>query len=136
NVARMMGRAVAAQQRHTPAGAFLEDVRKSVETCIERGLALSSLAALFNKSGVKTEARPRSDRSASTTTKTKTARDHHKDDLPEVTSLAIPSYASLSAGQIIARLDGLSVEDLNAIRAYETATRKRKTILARIDEMT
>lgn len=49
--------------------------------------------------------------------------------------LAIPGYASLSAPQVVQRLAGLSMEELEAVRSYEAATRHRKTILTRISQL-
>ena len=49
--------------------------------------------------------------------------------------LAIAGYDSLAASQIVARLATLSREELEAIRAYESATRRRQTILARISQL-
>jgi hypothetical protein len=54
---------------------------------------------------------------------------------PEASSLAIPGYDTLSASQVVPRLEGLSAEELGAIQAYEEATRARKTILTRIDQL-
>jgi hypothetical protein len=48
---------------------------------------------------------------------------------PDPAGLAIPGYDSLSASQVVQRLDGLSPSELEAVRAYEAATRGRKTIL-------
>jgi hypothetical protein len=48
---------------------------------------------------------------------------------PVVDDLAIPDYDSLSASQVVTRLEGLSPEELEAVRAYEAAHRGRKTIL-------
>jgi hypothetical protein len=48
---------------------------------------------------------------------------------PHVDSLAIPDYDSLSASQVVTRLEGLSPAELEAVRAYESAHRGRKTIL-------
>jgi hypothetical protein len=55
--------------------------------------------------------------------------------VPDVDSLAIPSYDTLSASQVVPRLEGLSREQLEAIRAYEVATRARKTVLTRVDQL-
>ena len=55
--------------------------------------------------------------------------------IPEVTSLAIPGFDTLSASQVVQRLDGLSRSELVAARAYETETRGRRTILSRIDQL-
>ena len=49
--------------------------------------------------------------------------------------LAIPGYDALSASQVVQRLEGLNGTELDAVRAYEEATRGRKTILAKIDQL-
>jgi hypothetical protein len=54
---------------------------------------------------------------------------------PSVESLAIPGYDTLSASQVVQRLGGLSEDELEAVRAYEDASRKRKTILARVEQL-
>ena len=54
---------------------------------------------------------------------------------PNVESLAIPGYDTLSASQVVQRLGGLSAEELEAVRAYEESSRKRKTILARVQQL-
>jgi len=54
---------------------------------------------------------------------------------PRVESLAIPGYDTLSASQVVQRLGGLSAEELEAVRAYEESGRKRKTILARVQQL-
>jgi len=54
---------------------------------------------------------------------------------PAVTSLAIPDYDSLSASQVVPRLEGLAATELDAVRAYELANRGRKTILNRIAQL-
>jgi hypothetical protein len=41
----------------------------------------------------------------------------------------------LSASQVVPRLEGLSADDLEAVRAYEQATRARKTVLTRISQL-
>lgn len=50
-------------------------------------------------------------------------------------SLAIPGYDSLSAPHVVQRLDGLSGDELEAVRAYEAVSRGRKTILSRIAQI-
>jgi hypothetical protein len=50
--------------------------------------------------------------------------------------LAIPDYDDLSASQVVERLDGLALTDLEAIRVYEAAHRSRNTILGKIDQIT
>ena len=46
--------------------------------------------------------------------------------------LAIPSYDSLAASQVVPRLDGLSAIELEAVRRYEEAHRGRRTVLGKI----
>jgi hypothetical protein len=50
-------------------------------------------------------------------------------------ALAIPDYDSLSASQVVPRLAGLSHQELEAVRAYESAHRSRKTILNRVAQL-
>ena len=54
---------------------------------------------------------------------------------PHSGDLAIPSYDSLSAPQVVQRLAGLSREEIEAVRRYEAATRGRRTILARAEQL-
>lgn len=49
--------------------------------------------------------------------------------------LAIPGYDTLSASQIVPRLDALRPGELEAIRAHEVAHRGRRTILSRIAQL-
>lgn len=49
--------------------------------------------------------------------------------------LAIPSYASLAASQVVARLEGLSPDELEAVRRFEVAHRARKTVLGKIAQL-
>jgi hypothetical protein len=51
------------------------------------------------------------------------------------THLAIPGYDSLSASQVVQRLDGLSGAELEEVRAHELATRRRRTILSRVEQL-
>ncbi len=55
--------------------------------------------------------------------------------LPDVAGLAIPSYDSLAASQVVRRLDALGSEELEAVRRYEEATRGRRTILGRVAQL-
>lgn len=54
---------------------------------------------------------------------------------PDPSGLGIEDYDSLSASQVIRRLAGLSPAELAAVEAYERATRRRQTILARIAQL-
>jgi hypothetical protein len=51
------------------------------------------------------------------------------DDLP------IAGYDSLAASQVIPRLAGLAADELDAVEAYESAHRGRKTILGKIAQL-
>lgn len=53
----------------------------------------------------------------------------------DVATLAIPDYDALAASQVVPRLAGLSLEELEAVRAYETAKRGRKTILNKVAQL-
>ena len=54
---------------------------------------------------------------------------------PDAAGLAIPDYDSLSASQVVPRLEGLSDGELDAVRAYESGHRGRKTILSKIAQL-
>jgi hypothetical protein len=55
--------------------------------------------------------------------------------VPPVSTLAIPGFDTLSASQVVQRLDGLSRAELVSVRAYEASTRGRRTILSRVDQL-
>jgi hypothetical protein len=60
------------------------------------------------------------------------------DDTPAVRSradLAIPGYDTLSASQVVQRLAGLSADELEAVRDYESGTRGRRTILSKVTQL-
>jgi hypothetical protein len=54
---------------------------------------------------------------------------------PDVDELAIPDYDSLSASQVVTRLEGLTPGELEAVRSYESANRGRKTILNKVAQL-
>lgn len=54
---------------------------------------------------------------------------------PAADELAIPDYDSLSAPQVVMRLDGLTPDELEAVRAYESVHRGRKTILNKVAQL-
>ncbi len=54
---------------------------------------------------------------------------------PDASGLAIPDYDSLSASQVVNRLAGLSSSELDAVRAYESAGRGRKTVLNKVAQL-
>ena len=49
--------------------------------------------------------------------------------------LSIPGFDTLSASQVVQRLDGLNRSELVSVRAYEASTRGRRTILSRVDQL-
>lgn len=53
----------------------------------------------------------------------------------DVSTLAIPDYDSLSALQVVPRLEGLTQSELEAVGQYEAATRARKTILNKVAQL-
>ncbi len=55
--------------------------------------------------------------------------------VPAVSTLAIPGFDTLSASQVVQRLDGLNRTELVSVRAYEASTRGRRTILNRVDQL-
>ncbi len=55
--------------------------------------------------------------------------------VPAVSTLSIPGFDTLSASQVVQRLDGLNRAELVSVRAYEASTRKRRTILSRVDQL-
>ncbi|MGH9038999.1 MAG: hypothetical protein ACRDZ3_02090 [Acidimicrobiia bacterium] len=54
---------------------------------------------------------------------------------PVAGDLPIPEYDGLSASQVVSRLSGLTPAELEAVAAYETAGRARKTVLGAIDRL-
>lgn len=52
-----------------------------------------------------------------------------------VGSLGIEDYDSLSASQVVQRLRGLVPTELDAVKAYESANRARKTVLTKITQL-
>lgn len=56
-------------------------------------------------------------------------------DVPRSEDLAIPSYDSLAASQVVSRLAGLAPDELDAVRRYELAHRGRRTVLGRIAQL-
>jgi hypothetical protein len=61
------------------------------------------------------------------------ARPQHNGEV--AATLAIPDYDSLSASQVVPRLESLSAAELDEVRAYESSNRGRKTILNKIDQL-
>ena len=55
--------------------------------------------------------------------------------VPAVAALSIPGFDTLSASQVVQRLDGLNRTELVSVRTYEASTRGRRTILNRVDQL-
>ncbi len=55
--------------------------------------------------------------------------------VPPASTLAIPGFDTLSASQVVQRLDGLDRAELVSVRTYEASTRGRRTILSRVDQL-
>ena len=54
---------------------------------------------------------------------------------PSGGGLAIAGYDTLAASQVVARLDGLDADELEAVRVYEAAHRNRKTVLGKVAQL-
>jgi hypothetical protein len=54
---------------------------------------------------------------------------------PSVVDAVIPGYDTLSASQVVRRLEGLGPEELEAVRRYEAAVRGRRTVLHRAQQL-
>ncbi len=54
---------------------------------------------------------------------------------PSAADWAIPGYDTLSASQVVRRLDGLGIHELQAVSRYEVETRGRRTILHRVQQL-
>lgn len=54
---------------------------------------------------------------------------------PSAAGLPITDYDSLSASQVVSRLEGLSAADLEAVGSYEADTRRRATILNKVQQL-
>ena len=63
------------------------------------------------------------------------ARPWSNGHVPSAANLSIPGFDTLSASQVVQRLDGLTREELVSVRTYESATRGRRTILNRVDQL-
>ncbi len=87
------------------------------------------------KAGQKKSASKKSASSKATGKKATAKRSPAKKAAPSAAGLPITDYDSLSASQVVSRLQGLSPADLEAVRAYEAGTRRRATILNRVQQL-
>lgn len=91
--------------------------------------------AAKKRAAKKAPARKAASKRAAKKTTARKATTKAKASAPAVGSLSIPDYDSLSASQVVSRLRGLDTADLDAVKAYEGATRGRKTILTKIAQL-
>jgi hypothetical protein len=54
---------------------------------------------------------------------------------PDAETLALADYDHLPATDIVAKLEGLEPDELDAIETYERAGRARRTVLGKIDRL-
>lgn len=128
-MAKMIGQ-FAAQQGQTEAGKLFDKASKQAMTTLEQlaGSAPKRNGSAPSSNGSKPAGAPVIDVAAVETPAAPTSG-------PEAASLAITDYDSLSASQVLPRLNGLSSDELEAVRAYEAAHRGRKTILNRAAQL-
>jgi hypothetical protein len=126
-MAKMIGQ-FAAQQGQTEAGKLFDKASKQAMSTLEQlaGAPKSNGAAATNGSAPKPA--PVIDVAVVEAPAAPTSG-------PEAATLSIPDYDSLSASQVLPRLNGLSSDELEAVRAYEAAHRGRKTILNRAAQL-
>ena len=125
-LAKMVGQ-FAVQQGQTEAGKAISKAQKQAMATLEQ------LAGSSNGNG-RAPAGRAAERAQRPTSAIPTAPSAPTSG-PEAADLAIPDYDSLSASQVLPRLQGLSVEELEAVRDYEAAHRGRKTILNRVAQL-
>lgn len=53
----------------------------------------------------------------------------------DVAQLALADYDSLAASQIVARLEALPGDELEAIRVYESTHRQRRTVIGKVQQL-
>ena len=115
-LARMVGQFAVQHGRRRAATALDQFLRKGAETEPTPGVAASGTAAPPDQGGAAGPAAAEVDAQG---------------DIVEE-DLAIPSYDSLAASQVVPRLEGLAPVELEAVRRYELAHRGRKTVLGKI----
>jgi hypothetical protein len=84
--------------------------------------------------GARTDA-PATERAAVRSDRSAPARVEPAEPGPDAADLAITDYDSLSASHVVTRLPGLTLDELESVRAYEVAHRGRKTILNKIVQL-
>jgi hypothetical protein len=56
-------------------------------------------------------------------------------EVPAADDLPLAGYDTLAASQVVARLADLTPAELDLVRRYEEGTRRRRTVLGRIDQL-
>lgn len=127
NVARVVGQ-VAVAQGQNEAGKVVNQLRDQVGAALEQLLRGWAGDADAEPAPATVEADPATAGDApSAPAATRSG--------PGAAELAIPEYDSLAASQVLPRLQGLTPEELEAVRDYEAAHRGRRTILGRIAQL-
>lgn len=153
NVARMMGQ-MAVQMGQAEAGKRLASTQGPVRDALETvGLVAPAPKAapvvavvpdpVVADEPVAAKATPaaratktaRSTAKRASTTAAKATSTAAKATSAAAATIGIPDYDSLSASQVVTRLRGLAPKELDAVKAYEGATRARKTILNRVSQL-
>lgn len=106
-------------------------VRKGTAEAEKAVMRLQNLGAQVQRNGSPTSFRP--EPAPASPLSTPVSRPQHNGEV--AATLAIPDYDSLSASQVVPRLESLSDAELDAVRAYEASNRGRKTILSKIDQL-
>lgn len=73
-----------------------------------------------------------------TTAVARAAEDDGPDEsgpVAEASELALPDYEQLPAAHVVAKLDGLTPAERDAIEAFESANRNRRTVLGKLDQL-
>lgn len=134
-VARMVGE-LAVRQGQRRAGRFVERMREQQRGPDSTRRAPSGPPGAGDGRRTSPVSRPAPDAGPSASTGSPSAsRPFDEPAGVDVAGLAIPGYDTLSASQVVPRLEGLSTEEMEAIRRYEESHRARKTVLTRIDQL-
>jgi hypothetical protein len=131
-MARMFGQ-FAVQQGQTEAGKALAKAQEQA-TAISEQLS-GRVAPSARQDGAGRAPAAAAHAAAPAASPAKPARAAAAGNGPSASKLAIPDYDSLSASQVVPRLAGLSTDELEAVRAYESAKRGRKTILNKVAQL-
>jgi hypothetical protein len=119
-------------------GREVVDQRVTVARFVGRfvlGQARSTVAAAPPAPSPATSGVPDGDQHIAVRVEDADGRVSEHDGTVDADELAIPQYDSLAASQVVARLEGLTATELDAVGRYELAHRGRKTVLGKIDQL-